>query len=633
MGNRHKLAVNSKNGINFTLWLSFLACFGVCLSLVRDLESNNEDLSHLAIVYAADTMLLVNLIVVKIQLVRFILNKEKFHHAQDVLWPKRCRHCAKILGLLPPEQNDTKEDNLASNLQNTLPDPDNSTSVHNGLNTSNESIGEHSVSEVEERELQPLAHVSLDERVPNDCKSRILFIRNIVRTKNRILVHIFNVFGCITVISVAILICGNVVCYMEGGSSTVSMVLGLLKNLAYVGIILLTMVFCECYYDVIFLNTLHNMFTIAVSASLCVWISALKLFWPVQALLGSSISEYGMNCKLNGTLGRFMLRIEQIVDPFHTECSIIAIGIIMQLLNSFVTKASLRLEGTGQDFEAIGSDHTLSLSKKCMAHVKRWFKRYNSSRQDGKHGDGHQMQREHQARATEHLGIPWTLSIVANLLYLVISVVLMFGPKMLHTTFQEVYVLWCLELIFSFGFCILYMHQHFVARIRSLSSGEGFSCDSWWDLKGHETMLLLCASGVFSQGVFRITASIGVLLSGDLDSDKIALAVFGTVYSVVTIVTVWQMTAFLLQIPRRQFVDPLETKWVLICLIYIVVTCSTEWLITSSYRETWSIQCLYFGETTGNVIGVVLEPFETLYKLHTAMTAYEVFKDIRNFRT
>ena len=140
------------------------------------------------------------------------------------------------------------------------------------------------------------------------------------------------------------------------------------------------------------------------------------------------------------------------------------------------------------------------------------------------------------------------------------------------------------------------------------------------------------------QCIFLLTAGAGNLLSNknllnpqeDI-SCKIAIA-----YSVVKMISVWQMTSFLARIPRQHYgrsVEHAQTKWVLVCLATVVVTAGVHWLSTSLEEKAFLLQRLYFGDKAGNVIGVLLEPFETIYDLHAAMVAYELYKSKINGMT
>ena len=102
----------------------------------------------------------------------------------------------------------------------------------------------------------------------------------------------------------------------------------------------------------------------------------------------------------------------------------------------------------------------------------------------------------------------------------------------------------------------------------------------------------------------------------------------GIVLAVVKPVLVCQMTMFLLSISRRKSAisqDPTHKKWTAVCLITAMVVSGTQWLVASLEYKTFPLEKLYFGPRPGNAVGVVLEPFETIFRLHAAMMAYELY--------
>ena len=91
-------------------------------------------------------------------------------------------------------------------------------------------------------------------------------------------------------------------------------------------------------------------------------------------------------------------------------------------------------------------------------------------------------------------------------------------------------------------------------------------------------------------------------------------------------IMIWLMTSYLLRVQKYKIKSPLEMKWNLICLINIIVTNSMQWMVESIQIEDSPLPCQYFTEHTGQVIGILLNPFSTLYGLHAAMVAYETYK-------
>ena len=149
-------------------------------------------------------------------------------------------------------------------------------------------------------------------------------------------------------------------------------------------------------------------------------------------------------------------------------------------------------------------------------------------------------------------------------------------------------------------------------------------------MNGNEMVLLLASGGTLCHCFIRMLSAAAVLSSStNTDRDDIDLCVIGLIHSLVTVVPAWQMTSFLLSIPRRTIESRRQLKFTLACLINIIVMCGTGWLVlTLDNKSTYpSIEMLYFGSDAGYVTGALLEPFVDLYKLHTAMSAYEFYKE------
>ena len=90
---------------------------------------------------------------------------------------------------------------------------------------------------------------------------------------------------------------------------------------------------------------------------------------------------------------------------------------------------------------------------------------------------------------------------------------------------------------------------------------------------------------------------------------------------------VWEMVSLLISIPRQKFdhsCNVLDKKIISVCVISVIVISGTQWLITSIENKLFLLQRLYFGDEPGQAIGILLEPFETIFQLHAAMTALEL---------
>lgn len=187
--------------------------------------------------------------------------------------------------------------------------------------------------------------------------------------------------------------------------------------------------------------------------------------------------------------------------------------------------------------------------------------------------------------------------------------------------------MWSTDIVFILPFFILHMHQSYVSR----HSHETFTPISPRKVEAHDVLLLLCSCGIFCQCIMRLVAGCGLLLSEPLEphlGHHKALSIYAIIYSLAIILMIWQMTAFLLQVQGIRMTNICEIKWVLVCLIYISVANGTRWLVESISINTWHVQCAFYGEGAGNAVGTLLEPFATLYGLHAATVAYEVYKSI-----
>ena len=151
-----------------------------------------------------------------------------------------------------------------------------------------------------------------------------------------------------------------------------------------------------------------------------------------------------------------------------------------------------------------------------------------------------------------------------------------------------------------------------------------------FDTTGHETVLLVTCGGTLCLYLLRImTATILLSNYSILDNTEIDLCAIGIINSLVTITAVWQMTSFLLSMPMKSVKNTREMKWVLLCLINIIILCGSWWFVMVIDENFMMphIEILYFGSRFGHMFGSMLEPFLSLYKIHAAMTAYEIYKE------
>ena len=145
-------------------------------------------------------------------------------------------------------------------------------------------------------------------------------------------------------------------------------------------------------------------------------------------------------------------------------------------------------------------------------------------------------------------------------------------------------------------------------------------------------MLLVCSYGIFCRNIFLLIAAAGSLTTiHDLDAEKSVCCTIAVVHSMAKVIIVWQMTGLLITIPRQicdHSFDVLDKKRISVYLISVIVISGTQWLITSIENKSFPLERLYFGEKPGQAIGILLEPFETIFEFHAAMMAYELYKEM-----
>ena len=233
---------------------------------------------------------------------------------------------------------------------------------------------------------------------------------------------------------------------------------------------------------------------------------------------------------------------------------------------------------------------------------------------------------EHRGRGLTFVRTTWCLSLLVNALFIAGSMFLMFFSNNFISKNQDAYKRWCIEIAAYLVFSLLCARQSCITRkITHPSQLLDF------DTKGHETVLLVTCGGTFCLYLLRImTATILLSNYSIFDKTEIDLCAIGIINSLVTITAVWQMTSFLLSMPMKCVKNTREMKWVLLCLINIIILCGSWWFVMV-IDETFMIphiEILYFGPRFAQIISSMLEPFLSLYKIHAAMTAYEIYKEV-----
>ena len=644
------------NRITVGRFIGMLASTVICLlfatsvSLVSDGSKYQLMNLVLSIVkYAIEIESIITLFIVFL----YIRRKEKFHRDQTVFWPTRCRHCAHVLNpvrSLHYVESDI-QGGIASNNEETSPlvSPTNTSHLVEGEGLNSTTTTTTTINDISMRHMDISTNDfyllepgnSTSQSVlpfPGNDSSRNSCTENTFHVQNRVLMKVFSVFCSICSLGVITEIIKYFLCYAEGnGPSTMTLISRTISAIIMSLAIPLLIVFGEGFTDAIFLDSYTNLCAIALMLFWCIWESAIRLHGPINKLLKSyrnyNISNADLMVNHTDCFKDTELfgHIDHMMKPFYTETSLILLAIALQWWNSFVPRTSITLNTNSLESET----HTVDLSfpwKKIFSfNIKRSVRRIQQL--------CHLSETEpllsinSSLRFASCFNLTWFIVLIANLPYMCLSFYFAFGPNHSETdSFYEYAALWSFETAFAVSMCVLFTYRNIKQKKRGNRSIRGSSDSVIWKLKGHEMMLLVSSHGIFCQRIFLMIAAADILLTNHaLDGETHILCTIAIVLSTVKVVMVWQMAGLLISIPRQKLdnsCDVLDKKRISVCLISVIVMSGTQWLITSIDNKSFPLERLYFGDKPGQAIGVLLEPFETIFELHAAMTALELYKEM-----
>ena len=377
------------------LSLCLVASTGVGITFVSHLPLHKDTPSFQrdALYIAGKLSLAVVVLIIIVQLFRFIRNKGKYHENQTVFWPLRCSHCAFILGLSTRESSYTSSDTRRLSLTGcalyenplfqcprrrtrqtditSLPPPFLSSSpqlLDNPLSpefSSEENHQDSATNDLLGTKVQSPQSYDLPVYLRNGhvyCKRSTSFLK------------IYGVLLIVTLISVTLALNSTIACFSIFQGSNVSIKISLISSsvqrIILIALIPVSLQFAVHYYDAVFATTINNLFTMVIFMSGAVWISIFKIATPVSELLKSPYSNSGGLCGLNST--KEEQRAVLMMTPFNAESAIIALCILWHMWVSFVRRASLRLAS------AHTSQRDIFQSDSCIALIKNYLQQMQS---------------------------------------------------------------------------------------------------------------------------------------------------------------------------------------------------------------------------------------------------------------
>ena len=640
--------------IAFSRFLSLMAVIIICLLIEPFLVSNDkgrylQDVLLTIVTYASDVLGFITLVVAFL----YIRRKGKFHREQTVFWPTRCHHCARVLD---PERGLRRADSgIVSSVQRnneTVSSPESPGLISHFIreecrsSTLSTSITDILVTPRVNETAQNNSSLSSNQFSGNNDILQNSCTKYRYQSQNRPLITVFWVFVFIYTIGLIIEIIRHFSCYAHGKYSamiTISFTTSSAEILVAFPVIL---VFVEGFNDAIFLDSYKNRGVIALMLFIAIW-KCMELMLPFGKLLNSHQGFNETNketlvnykaCYLNDTLGDIFRHFDHVTKPIYTEIWLIVFAIVFQFWNSFAPKTSITIESDPLERESCTLDLSFQWQNRLLFNLKRCFRRTQQSCCLARRENEPLLPAPSSSRVSKIFSVIWTSFLMSNIPYLGLCLYFVYDPHTFRTSTEfhvtdSFFVLWSFETVFDVSLCILFTYRNIkMKKFANRSVRRSSDPVLRTKLKGHEIMLLVCSYGIFCQSIFLLTAAAGSLITNHgLAAEKRFSCIIAVVHSTVKVLMVWQMTGFLISIPRQKcdrLFDVPDKKISSVCLITVIVVSGTQWLIASIEHKTFLLEKLYFGDNSGEAIGILLEPFETIFELHAAMVAYELYKEL-----
>ena len=641
--------------INLARCIILMTVIIICIVFVSCLVSDNrqrylQDAILPTFKYGFEVLELINVCVAFV----YIRRKEKFHRKQYIFWPNRCCHCALVLRQEIRRADSEIQGNVEStNEEASYPESRDFTlhfvqgDARHHVDIPTRSLNsDHAPTETAEETflLSSIPFAETNNICQHSCPGKR------VHSQNRAMIKVFCVFCFASTLGLIVEIIRNFRCYAQDQYSATLIVSSTTLYAAIIVEFLIIIVFVEGFNDAVFLDSNKNLYFIALTIFLPLWKGTEYMFKPIGGLLESDQSYNETHnetianhqfCYLNDTLGDIFRHDDHVMRPIYTELFFILIPIVLQMWNSFVPKTSITTYTSPLRSRACSIDLSFQWRKKFSFNFKRTLRRIRQL--------CFYTRREDEPLLSAAVSSPWfskifyevwTLFLMSNLPYLGLCLYFIYDPNNFHTSvefkikdsFYEHAVLWSFETVFAISLCISLTYRNIKKKKLGNRSINRSGDSVLWKLKGHEIMLLVCSYGIFCQNIFLLIAAAGSLTTiHDLDAEKSVSCTIAVVRSMAKIIMVWQITGLLITIPRQtcdHSFDVLDKKRISVFIISVIVISGTQWLITSINNKSFPLERLYFGEKPGQVIGILLEPFETIFELHAAMMAYELYKEM-----
>ena len=456
--------------------------------------------------------------------------------------------------------------------------------------------------------------------------------RPLYNKPHKSIINIYRIFCVISLFSVLLQIMGLVICLQENTCPILEFVLvvQLVVDISYVTVIILGCTFFCMYYDAVFIEEGKYAYHMVITFSGCIWMALVKLVYPLNTIIGFTDKQHDYPCKASGSFGDFLLMVEILMTPFYTECGIIAAGLVWQIWTSMLPRSSLRITSHELNFATCLIAPAAPFWSKLLARLRIFCRKRNLRESSCLDESAPLLAKAGGRRFT--LSVPrfsTVLSILAGMMFIGLSELIRNVEYTNFTDPTKEYIHMSIEMAFYLPTIGLYRYRKLICdSFKHFALQENISILHGL-VEGHDRILLLSCVGIFTLNIFRFVGSVGLLFSiNSIPHDQVALAFFTIVYSLFRIYALWQMTSFLCVVQRQLVQSEQGIRWTIICLVYTGVLNAAQWLSDSTNIDLWVELRVFYDDTTGMIIGFLLEPIASLYGIHAAMLAMEAYRSV-----
>ena len=623
-----------------TLLLCLITSLGICFTMfqifpsVHSVEENPAD----DVVYATVRFTIsVILLFFETFAVWTVRNKEKFHTNQEVYWPFECTHCAMAVRIVSTA---SEKDSHSSKVDQSEPSECPIAKPENHIGTSDGTTHTLCTTSVDESEEQD--RVDLTTSVTNDTVKEMKTQEGsrihepLYKEPHKSLLRVCNVFGVMILINMPIQFFAAVACLASSGGTALrnaTLVSTLLFDLCIITGVIFSLVFFNNYYEAVFIDVAKFSYAFGIFFGTSLWVLTIKITYPVGVIIGSVHSHLHHNCNISASFMNFIVDHDDRLTPFYAEYCIVLAATIWQMWSSILPRSCLDTNSTALLSNYADTIRNASLCKSIKSCARKLKKKLTpcSCCQTRKIAEQKSLLESKSKPIHEMRSLRNKILV----LLFIFSALFCAGLVILHLSlfdlaeYTRTYLRWSLKIAYSLPLVGLLNYQSFITnRSETIPVKPGISALHGL-LAGHDRLLLLSCGGIFAIHIFRLIGAIDLFCRlSSVGREDIVLASYEAVFSIFRMYMFWLMTSFILIVQRQMILSVTEAKVVLTCLLYVVALNATNWLVSIAEENSWMDFQSYFGPQLGEVMGVLMEPFASLYGLHAAIIAYETYKTV-----